>query len=345
MEGNKSGHINTTYVASFRVKNEVKKFVLQNINTKIFKEPEKLMENIENITKHLIGKINLYEKKDKKTIEIIKTTSGKNLYYNEDGSCWRVFKFIEGARTFDKVEKVEHMYKTGKAIGEFHKQLMDYPVDSLYEILPNFHNTELRYKNFLISLEKGDKERIEEAKEEIKFILDRGKESCIITNLLSKKEIPLRVTHNDTKFNNIMIDEKSEEPVAVIDLDTIMPGAIHYDFGDSIRTGATTALEDETDLNLVNFDIAMFEAYAKGFLEEMKGVLNDTEKKHLAFGAKLITYEQALRFLEDYINLDVYYKITRGKHNLHRARNQIKLVKDMEEQMDFMEEIINKYGR
>lgn len=340
-----SGHINDTFVLTFKnVEGILTKYILQKINTNIFKNPEELMENIKNITEHISKKL---EKEgldsSKGTLTIVQTKNNKNFYLDSDGNYWRVFLFIDNAKTYMKVEKPEHMYKTGKAIGKFHKQLSDFPIEKLYETIPNFHHTLKRYETFLTCVENNKANRINDVMEEINFIISRGNETRVLIDLLEQKKIPLRVTHNDTKFNNIMIDVHTDEPIAVIDLDTVMPGLSLYDFGDSMRSGASTALEDEKDLSKVNFDLELFEQYSKGYLEEVGETLNNYEISHLPFSAKLITLEQAIRFLGDYLDGDIYYKVNSPTHNLERARNQIKLVKDMENKMYLMENIIKKY--
>lgn len=340
-----AGHINDTLIITVKnLEGEEKKYILQKINTNIFKNPMELMKNIENVTDHIREKLQA-EGSDhvRGTLQIIKNREGRNFYMDEAENYWRVFAFIEGAKSYMKVEKPEHMYKTGKAIGKFHSQLSDFPMESLHETIKNFHHTAKRYETFLTAVKNNLSGKAEKIREEIDFILTREKETAVLVNLLAEGKLPLRVTHNDTKFNNIMLDIHSEDPIAVIDLDTVMPGLVHYDFGDSIRTGASTALEDETDLEKVNFDLKLFEAYTRGFLESAGSALTSLEIDYLAFSAKLITFEQAIRFLGDYLDGDLYYKIQYPNHNLDRARNQLKLVKDMENKMELMEKIVNKY--
>lgn len=340
-----SGHINDTFIIEvLTVQGEIKKYVLQRINTNIFKEPEKLMENIQKVTEHIGRKVEKVGGDPmRETLNLVKTKNGKNYHVDEDGDHWRVYHFIEGAKTYMKVEKPEHMYKTGKALGIFQKQLSDFPVENLHETLPNFHNTAMRFDNFKKSVDNNLASRVDLVRDEIQFILSREKDTKVLVDILENGGFPLRVTHNDTKFNNIMIDEVTDEGIAVIDLDTVMPGLSLYDFGDSMRSGATTALEDEVDLEKVNFSIELFEEYTRGFLETAGDTLTEKELDYLAFSAKVITLEQAMRFLGDYLDGDIYYKITRENHNLDRARNQIKLVKDMEANMEKMKEIVQKY--
>lgn len=340
------GHINDTFILIFKNNNkEIVKYILQRINTNIFKKPDELMENIKNVTEHIKSKV-IKENGNplRETLNIIETLDNKSYYVSSDGNYFRAFVYITDAKTYQIVEEPIHMYKCGKALGKFQKQLSDFKVEKLYETIIDFHNTKKRYEAFLEAVNLDPLKRANLVKEEIKFVLDRADDCEVLVNMIEKGKIPLRVTHNDTKFNNIMIDEKTDEAIAVIDLDTVMPGLAAYDFGDSIRSGATTALEDEIDLSKVNFDINLYEEFSKGFLEETKDSLTNLEKEYLPFGAKLMTFECGMRFLMDYINGDIYFKIQRENHNLDRARNQFKLVKDMEENMDKMKDIVFKYS-
>ena len=341
------GHINDTYILTFKKENKEEiKYILQKINTNIFQNPDELMDNIENVTNHIKIKVK-DEDGDifRETLNIIKTKDNKNYYRTKDNYCFRAFIYITNAKTYQMVEEPIHMYKCGKALGKFQKQLADFEVNKLYETIKDFHNTKKRYEDFLDAIKEDTHKRVDAVKEDIEFVLKRKNDCEVLVNFIYSGDIPLRVTHNDTKFNNIMIDEETDEAIAVIDLDTVMPGLTAYDFGDSIRSGATTALEDETDLSKVRFDINLYENFVKGFLEETKDSLNKIEIDNLAFGAKLMTFECGMRFLMDYINGDVYFKIQRENHNLDRARNQFKLVRDMEEKMDEMKDIVIKYSK
>lgn len=341
-ENNLCGHINDTFILNCEDYNkENKKYVLQRINSNIFEKPEEVMENIYNITSHLKDKI-IKENGNplRETLNIVKTKDNKNFYKDEKGNYFRVFDFIDGASTYQLVEKPEHLYTAGKALGKFQKQLSDFDASKLYETIVDFHNTEKRFEAFLEALKKDEVGRAKDIKDEIKFILDREDETRILVNMIKEGKLPIRVTHNDTKFNNIMIDDETEEGIALIDLDTVMPGLSLYDFGDSIRSGATKALEDEKDLSKVNFDLELYENFTKGFLENAKDFLTKEEIEYLPFSAKLITFECGMRFLTDYLMGDVYFKTQRDNHNLDRARNQFKLVSDMEKEMDNMKKIV-----
>lgn len=344
-EDHKCGHINDTYILDF--KNEdgsIRKYILQRINSEIFKNPEELMDNFEKVTKHLGEKIvGVGGDKFRETLNIVQTIENKSFYKSADGNYFRALVFIEGARAYMMVEKPEHLYETGKTLGKFQHQLSDFSVDELYETIPDFHNTKKRYEAFIKSVEVDKLGRVCECLDDIAFVMNRAKDTEVLINLIEKGELPLRVTHNDTKFNNVMIDDITGEGIALIDLDTVMPGLSLYDFGDAIRSGATTALEDEADLSKVNFDINLFEQFTKGYLETSKDSLTDKEIEYLPFSSKLITLELGIRFLMDHLNGDVYFKINRVNHNLERARNQFKLVLDMEQNIEAMKNIVQKY--
>ncbi|MEG2787783.1 MAG: phosphotransferase [Romboutsia sp.] len=341
------GHINDTFVLIFEKEDKSKvSYILQRINTNIFKNPQELMANIENVTEHIKNKI-IKEGGNplRETLNIIKTINNEKFYITDENDYFRAFIYITDAKTYQVVEEPIHMYKCGKALGKFQKQLSDFEVDKLYETIKDFHHTKKRYDMFLESVKADPLKRVEGIKDDIDFVIDRAKDCDILVNMIEEGKMPLRVTHNDTKFNNIMIDEKSDEAIAVIDLDTVMPGLIAYDFGDSIRSGATTALEDETELSKVKFDMNLYENFVKGFLQETKNSLDTLEIEYLPFGAKLMTFECGMRFLMDYIDGDIYFKIHKETHNLDRARNQFKLVTDMERNMDKMKEIVIKYSK
>ena len=339
------GHINNTYILDFKKEDgSIIKYILQRINTDVFPKVDELMSNIDKVTKHISKKIEL-DGGDvtREGLRLVPTIDDKLYYETEDGNFFRAYHFIEGATTYMKVENPSDFYKCGKAIGKFQEQLSDFPADEIYETIPDFHNTAKRFEDFMDAVEKDSANRVKDVQSEIDFIITRKEEMGRLVNLLEKGELPLRVTHNDTKFNNIMIDDKTGEAICIIDLDTVMPGLSLYDYGDSIRSGATTALEDEADLSKVNFDINLFELFTKGFLESCGKSLTECEVDNLAFSAKLITLELAMRFLMDHINGDIYFQVHRPNHNLERAKNQLKLVNDMENYMDEMMNIVNKY--
>ena len=341
----KKGHINDTFCIVCETENKQnKKYILQKINTNIFKNPDELMENVVNVTSY-IRKIVIENggHPERETLNIIPTKNGENYYKDKDGDCFRVYKFIEDATTYDLVQNAKDFYESAVAFGNFQRLLSNFPADTLYETIPNFHNTVDRLNKLKEAIQKDTLNRVKNVKEEIDFVLNREKDCHIICDLLEKGEIPLRVTHNDTKLNNIMIDNKTKKAICVIDLDTVMPGTLLNDFGDSIRFGASTALEDEQDLSKVECSMELFEAYTKGFIEGVKGNLTDKEKEMLPMGAKIITLECGIRFLTDYLQGDTYFKIDRDNHNLDRARTQFKLVLDMENKWEQMKNIVKKY--
>jgi len=336
------GHINDTYrIECLKKDGMTIKYILQRINTNIFKEPVNLIDNIFNVTNHIRSKI---EESGgdvmKETLRLVEAKDGKHYTVEEDGGFYRVYNFIEGARTYQTVENREDFYKSGQALGRFQKHLSDFESGKLHETIKDFHNTEKRFVDFKESLKEDKFNRVEECSEEVAFFLKREEDTKIINRLVREGKLPLRVTHNDTKYNNVMIDDITREAVCLLDLDTVMPGVSLYDFGDSIRSGATTAEEDEKDLSKVNFDLGLFGAYTKGYLDTAKEFLTVKEVEFLPFSARIMTYECGMRFLKDYIDGDIYYKVGYGKHNLDRARNQIKLVKDMEKNYKKMIEIV-----
>lgn len=336
-----NGHINDTFLITIREKNKNRRYILQRMNSYVFKKPEEVMENVGKITTFLRQKIRKCGgDENRETLSFLKTEDG--LYYvcNDEGDYWRICWYVEDTMTYEKMDSPEQFFLTARAFGYFQNLLCDYPAETLYETIPNFHHTIKRYQDFEKSVQNTQRIRYDNAQNEVRFLLDRKELSGKLLQLLERKELPLRVTHNDTKINNLLFDKISDLPICVIDLDTVMPGLAAYDFGDLIRTGASTAGEDERNLELVHFDITMYEACTKGFLGGCGGSLTKRELETLPFGALVITYEQALRFLTDYLNGDVYYKVTRPLQNLDRTRTQIRLLQEMEEQFDKMMEVV-----
>ena len=332
-----NGHINDTYVTNSP------RYILQRINNSIFPNVTGLMNNIEYVTEFLKEKI---QKRggdiERETLSIIRTADGKNYFETSDGKYFRMYKFIEDTVTYQSIEKKEQFYSCAKAFGKFQKQLADFDVSKLIEIIPDFHNTPKRLETLKKTISDDVCGRKKDVEKEIEFALSMGEYADVITSLLGTKEVPLRVTHNDTKLNNVLFDKKTDEAICVIDLDTVMPGSLLYDFGDAIRFGATTAKEDETDLSKVHFDISLFEAYAKGFLEELGDSITKKEKELLPISALLLTYECGIRFLTDYLQGATYFRIKREHHNLDRCRTQFKLVYEMENALGDMAKIIEK---
>ena len=335
------GHINSTYKITVNENGETKKYLLQKINTFVFKNPDALMQNIVNVTDFLRAKIRKNGgDESRETLTFIKTKDGRNYYKTESGECWRCYIFVDDAYAFNSIDSPEVFYEAGRAFGNFQNLLSDYPIDSLFETIPDFHNTEKRFENLERAIELDKAGRVNEVKEEIDFIKQRKSDTHLLTDLIKKGGLPVRVTHNDTKLNNILFDRSTNRGICVIDLDTVMPGLSLYDFGDCIRYGASTAKEDERDLSLVSIDLELFEAYSRGYLETAGASLTQKEKDLLAVSSKILSLELAIRFLEDYLNGDEYFKTDYPDHNLIRARVQLQLVKDIESKLPEMEKII-----
>ena len=340
-----SGHINDTVRLTCALENGgQKRYILQRMNDGIFKNPVELMENVMNVTSFLRKKI--VERggdPERETLNVSRTVYGDNLLKDEDGDFWRMYIFIENATSFDMVRTPEDFYNSAVSFGNFQLLLQDYPAATLHETIPNFHNTVSRFADFKKAVEEDVCGRAKEVQDEIRFVMEREADTHVICDALANGEIPLRVTHNDTKLNNIMIDNETGKGICVIDLDTVMPGSALYDYGDSIRFGASTGAEDEKNLELINCDMGLFEIYTKGYVEGCGGSLSEKEIRMLPMGAKLMTLECGMRFLADYLQGDVYFKIHRPEHNLDRARTQFKLVADMEKKWDEMAGIVEKY--
>lgn len=341
-----SGHINDTRLVTYDDNGKERMYILQKINHNVFKNPVQLMANFVAVTDYLRDTI---EKAggdpDRETLNVIKTKNGKNVLLTEEGEYWRLLTYIVDSVSYDRVEKPEQFYSSAVSFGNFQYLLRDFPADTLYQTIPNFHNTPYRLKMFEEAVAADIVSRADSVKAEIEFVRQRSEFANTLENAHREGNLPLRVTHNDTKLNNILFDEKTGKALAVIDLDTIMPGYSVNDFGDSIRFGATTALEDEADLSKVNFDISLYELYVKGFIEGAKGGLTKGELDMLPIGAMMMTFECGTRFLTDYLSGDTYFRTSRPGHNLDRARNQFKLVSDMEARFDEMREIVKKYAK
>lgn len=339
-----SGHINDTYLLTYRLgKTEKKKYILQRINTIAFKKPVELMENMLGVTRHLREKIILEGgDPDRETLTVINAVDGKPYHWDCQGGFWRADLYVSDSVSYDQVESPELFYQSALAFGRFQRLLSDYPAHTLHETIPNFHNTSARLEAFRQAVEQDVVGRVESVQEEIQFVLENEHIAHCFGELLAKGEIPLRVTHNDTKLNNVMFDIHTGKALCVLDLDTVMPGLAMNDFGDSIRFGANTAGEDERDLSKVWCDLSLFELYAKGFLEGCGGSLTPKEIELLPMGALVMTYECGMRFLTDYLQGDVYFKIHREHQNLDRFRTHMKLVQDMQDKWQQMNAIIVK---
>nr|WP_318684488.1 aminoglycoside phosphotransferase family protein [uncultured Acetatifactor sp.] len=341
-----SGHINDTYLLTFEIEDMgTLKVILQRMNREIFTNPVELMENIVGVTSYLRERIvENGGDPNRETLNTIPAKDGKPYYVDSKGEYWRSYIFITDATSYDLVEKPEDFYESAVAFGTFQRLLSEYPAETLHETIKGFHDTKARFETFKRAVEKDVCGRAAQVRKEIDFVLAREETANVFGDLLERGEIPLRVTHNDTKLNNIMIDNKTHKGICVIDLDTVMPGLAMNDFGDSIRFGASTALEDEQDLSKVSCSMELFELYVKGFLEGCGGSLTRREIELLPMGAKVMTYECGMRFLTDYLEGDHYFRIHREGHNLDRCRTQFKLVEDMEAKWETMRNIVNKYA-
>ncbi len=324
------GHINSTFL----VKTTEKNYILQRINTTVFKKPENVMNNIVLVTEFVASK-------GKLTLTVVRTKDNQPMFRTDDG-CYRVYDFIEDSVTYQKAESIEIFKNAGYAFGEFQNALSEFDASLLSETIERFHDTPKRFNDFKEALKNNKSGRKDTCTDEINFVLERENTYGEIVKALAEKKIPLRVTHNDTKLNNILMDGETKMGKAVIDLDTVMPGSMLYDFGDSIRFGASTAAEDEKDLSKVNFDINLFRAYAEGFLSAVKDSITDGEKKLVSYSAYLMTMECGMRFLADYIDGDTYFATKYPEHNLVRCRTQFKLASQMQAQMGEMDKIVEE---
>ena len=313
------------------------------MNTSIFTKPVELMENILGVTEHIRKKATADV--ERATLVVVPTVDGKSYYTDSADGFWRAYEFVEGTVSKDRVEDTNDFYTCAKAFGEFQRMLADYPAETLNETIANFHNTPWRYDNLMNAVHKDACKRLGDVLNEVAFAKERESFCGTLERAREAGTLPLRVTHNDTKLNNILFDAQSGKAMCVIDLDTVMPGYSVTDFGDSIRFGANTAAEDETDLSKVSLDLELFESYAKGFIEGCGGSLTDTELELLPIGAIMMTLECGMRFLTDYLEGDTYFKIHRPGHNLDRARNQFALVADMERKLPKMREITYRLCR
>ena len=340
------GHINDTFCVVCKTpEGGTARFILQRLSQAAFPHPEEVMENFVGITSYLRREI-LAEGGDplRETLSLVKTGDGADFVTDAEGRAWRLMPFIENAECYQSATP-ELFAASGRAFGRFQYMLRDYPARTLHETIPHFHDTESRFEQFLAALEADKMNRAEGVSPEIQFILRRKADCGVALRALREGKLPLRVTHNDTKLNNILIDRDTHEGICIIDLDTTMPGLAINDFGDSIRFGANHCLEDEQDLTKVNFDISLYEVFTRGVREGARGSLTSAELEYLPWGARLMTLECGIRFLTDYLDGDHYFHVSHPRQNLDRARTQLKLVKDMEEQFDAMGAVVAKYAK
>ncbi len=334
------GHINSTFLVLCRNEdNKISKYVMQAINTYVFKEPEKLMANVINVTEFLRKK----EPDNRGILNMLRTKDGNGFYRDDEGKCWRMYVYVDDALSLESAGVSEDFYEAAYAFGKFQRDLSDFPADTLFETIPDFHNTEKRYHDFLDAVNEDKLGRVNNVATEIKFIEDRAPFFSLLNDKFTEGVLPLRVTHNDTKLNNVLLDKFTRKALCVLDLDTIMPGFSVTDFGDAIRYGANNAAEDEKDVSKVWLNLDLFKAFTEGYLTGCDGKLNNEEIMLLPEGAKMITLECGMRFLTDYISGDLYFKTAYPEHNLVRARTQLKLAEDIEKHFDDMKQIVSTY--
>ena len=341
-----SGHINDTFCLVCQPgEGKAVRFILQGLSRTAFPRQEELMENFIGVTAHLRQKIEAAGGDVlRETLNLVPTREGKLFYTASNGQTWRLMPYVEGTVCLQKATPAL-FEASARAFGRFQMLLSDYPAETLHEVIVNFHNTEDRFAKFLAALEADKLGRAREVQPEIQFVMDRKADCSVAVSALREGKLPLRVTHNDTKLNNVLMDEKTQEGICVIDLDTTMPGLSIYDFGDSIRFGANHSAEDEKDLSKVNFDIGLYRIYTRGFLEGARGGLTEAELEYLPWGAKLMTMECGIRFLTDYLDGDNYFHIHYPEQNLDRCRTQFKLVSDMEKQWEQMANIVKEMAK
>jgi hypothetical protein len=333
-----TGHINDTYCTVFDQAGVPTRFILQRINTSIFHCPAALMENIERVTSHLAAQLSGGPDCSRRVLTLIPARDGRAWHVDPAMSHWRMYNFVERARTYDTVTSSEQAFQGAKAFGQFQKMLADLPAPRLHDTIPDFHHTLKRFMAFEQAVARDAAGRAVLAKPEIEFAFAHQSLACILLDA----RLPERVTHNDTKFNNVLFDDATGEGICVVDLDTVMPGLVLYDFGDMVRTATSPADEDERDLSRVSMQFPMFEALVRGYLSSAGSFLTKAEKQLLAFSGKLIAFEQGIRFLTDYLAADAYYKVHRNGQNLDRCRTQFKLVESIQLQEDKMNQLVNE---
>lgn len=335
-----NGHINDTFMVVCDCEDgSERKYILQSVNNNVFKKPEQVMENIEKVTEYLRKTVT----DPREVLSLVKTFSGLTYHKDKDGRCWRMYDFVSDSICLERPDDMHDFYQCALAFGKFQRYLTDFPAESLHETIPDFHNTSKRYDAFLKAVSEDKCGRTAGVAEEIEFVKSRKEFYSVLTDSYNEGKLPLRVSHNDTKSNNVMLDAETHNALCVIDLDTIMPGFSVTDFGDAIRFGANTASEDEKDLSKVSLDLNMFGVYTEGFLDGCGGELPNEEIMLLPEGAKMMTVECGMRFLTDYLEGDTYFKTAYPEHNLDRCRTQLKLVADMEAHWDEMKSIVKKY--
>ncbi len=342
-----AGHINDTFVAAYSQGGTRVRYILQRINERIFRDPPAMMENILRVTGESHRRLRQAGVPDssRRALTVIPSVDGRAFHRDEEGKYWRAYLFIEGTRTFDVIQNERQAREAARGFGEFQRLVSRLPGAPLNETIPNFHHTRSRFERLKEAVGADPLGRLGDVRAEWDFFREREECVDVLLDLQARGEIPLRVTHNDTKLNNVLIDDATGEAICVVDLDTVMPGLALYDFGDMVRAATSPAAEDEQDLSLVRMQMPMFEALVDGYLAPAGAFLNDTEVRHLAFSGKLITMETGMRFLTDFLEGDTYFKIHRPGQNLDRCRTQIALVRSIEEQENAMDEVVRRAAR
>lgn len=334
-----NGHINSTYVLG-----DPPKYILQRINTNVFRRPEDVMENVVAVTEHLRAKLlAMGGDAERGTLRFLPTVDGKFFYRTPEGDVYRMYRFVSGAVSYESATTPELFAESARAFGRFQRMLSDFPAEKLHEVIPRFHDTRDRLRQFREALAADRSGRAKDVEKEVRFVLDRADNVGVIASALESGDLPLRVTHNDTKLNNVLLDEVTGKAVCVIDLDTVMPGSLLYDYGDSLRFGASSGAEDEQDLSKIWFDLDYFAAYTDAYLSELRDSITPREIELLPYSAWLITLEIGMRFLADHIDGDRYFRIHRDNHNLDRARTQFQLVADIEKKTPQMNAIVSSF--
>jgi hypothetical protein len=339
----KIGHINETYTATYDQGGAKVRYIHQKINQNVFKRPDQVMENLVRVTSHIRRKLVARGEKEitRKVLGVIPSREGKPYYQAPDGDCWRTFVFVENTRTYEAAETPQQAFEAGKAFGNFQCLLADIDGPRLHETIPDFHHARKRFDAFNEAVAKDHFSRVASAKSEIEFALKNEKLVDVLLKAHAAGKIPERITHNDTKFNNVMLDTNTGNQICVVDLDTVMPGLALYDFGDMVRTTTSPTMEDEKDLSKVQLRLPMFEALARGYVESAT-FLTKTERSYLAFAGKLITFVIGLRFLTDFLLGDTYFRVHRAEHNLDRCRTQFRLVDCIAKQEKKMQQFVDK---
>ena len=345
-EACKIGHINETYSATYDQGGMRVRYIHQKINQSVFKDPLSLMQNVMRVTRHIRERLEHQGSKDltRRSLNVVPTRKGEPFYCDGDGDCWRTFIFVERVQTFESVQSPRQAFEAGKAFGKFQGLLVDLPGDRLAETIPDFHNSRKRFSALQKAIDEDHCNRARTAADEIKFALKLEAMVDVLLQAHAQGAIPERITHNDTKFNNVMLDVETGEEMCVVDLDTVMPGLVLYDFGDMVRTTTSPTLEDEKDLAKVQMQMPMFEQLARGYLLEASQFLTPAERSYVAFSGKLITFTIGLRFLTDFLTGDTYFRIHRPGHNLERCRTQFKLVESIASQEEAMQSFVDKVG-